>query len=194
MLTKAEDRLSETTGKAMIVKESFKKAHQWYSDVIPKITELQKRVVTDLARISALKAIVQDRYNIERTVKVIAERKRKKNVRKEKRKKLTQTGSLNSSVSEDTITEQNSQKLMSSFVKKDPIDEAQESTRDIIEEEISVTCDSESGNGDMISKAAKECVTLHQAFEEKWGIFDNHSKQPQTVKKQAVTRLLMSLL
>ena len=49
---------------------------------------------------------------------------------------------------------------MSSFVKKDPMDEARESTKYIVEEEISATCDSKSVNGDMVSKAAEECVTL----------------------------------
>ena len=42
------------------------------------------------------------------------------------------------------------------------MDEAQESTKYIIEEEISATCDFKSVNGDMVSKAAEECVTLHQ--------------------------------
>ena len=67
------------------------------------------------------------------------------------------------------------------FVKKDLIDEAQESTNYIIEEEIHAPCGSESVN-----------ATLYQM--EKWDIFDNHSETAQTVMKQAVTHLLMSIL
>ena len=69
--------------------------------MIQQITELQQREATDLASISTLKAIVLDRYNIEGTLKAIAEKKaKKKNARKEKRKKLKQTGSsLNGDVS-----------------------------------------------------------------------------------------------
>ena len=63
------------------------------------------------------------------------------------------------------------------------MDEAQESTKYIIEEEISATCDSKSVNGDMVSKAGEECVTLHQMFEEKWDIFDNHSETSSDSKE-----------
>ena len=65
---------------------------------------------------------------------------------------------------------------MSSFVKQDLIDEAQESSNYIIEEEIPAPCGSESVNEDMVSKTGEECATLHQMFEEKWDIFDNHSE------------------
>ena len=127
--------MGETTDRAMKVKESCKEAHQWYSEVIPKIAELQGRVKTDLARISKLKAIVEDKYKIEGTMKAISETKRKKNAKKENRKKLKQSGSsLNSNTSRNTNAEQKGQKVMSSFVKNDPIDKAQESTQDIINE------------------------------------------------------------
>ena len=51
------------------------------------------------------------------------------------------------------------------FVKKDLIDEAQESTNYVIEDEIHAPCGSESVN-----------ATLYQMQEEKWDIFDNHSE------------------
>ena len=66
------------------------------------------------------------------------------------------------------------QKPLSSFVKQHLIDEAQESSNYIIEEEIPAPCGSESVNKDMVSKAAEECSTLHQMFEERWDILDNH--------------------
>ena len=71
------------------------------------------------------------------------------------------------------------------FVKKDLIDEAQESTNYIIEEEIHAPCGSGSVN-----------ATVHQMFEElKTGIcLTTTLKQAQTVMKQAVTHLLMSIL
>ena len=48
------------------------------------------------------------------------------------------------------------------------INEAQESVQNVIEEEISGKCDSQSVNGDMVLEAAKKCVSLqHQMFEEK---------------------------
>ena len=56
---------------------------------------------------------------------------------------------------------------MSSFVKQDLIDEAQESSHYIIEEEIPALCGSESVNEDMVLKAGEECATLRQMIEEK---------------------------
>ena len=200
VLKKAEVGLGETTDRAMKVKESCKEAHQWYSEVIPKIAELQGRVKTDLARISKLKAIVEDKYRIERTMKAISETKRKKNAKKENRKKLKQSGSsLNSNTSRNTNAEHKGQKVMSSFVKNDPIDKAQESTQDIINkaQESSqasnyVAQESSQGitdkaqestqgsfnDGDMVLEAANECVSQlqHQMFEENWDIFDSQSE------------------
>ena len=74
---------------------------------------------------------------------------------------------------------------MSSFVKKDVIDKAQESTNYIIEEEIHAPCGSGSVN-----------ATVHQMFEElKTGIcLTTTLKQAQKVMKQADTHLLMSIL
>lgn len=66
----------------MKLKESFEDAHQWYSEVIPKITVLQGRVAVELTRISTLKAIAIDKYNVEGSVKVISEKKRKMHVKR----------------------------------------------------------------------------------------------------------------
>ena len=76
-------------------------------------------------------------------------------------------------------------KPLSSFVKKDLIDEAQESTNYIIEKEIHAPCGSGSVN-----------ATVHRMFEElKTGIcLTTTLKQAQTVMKQGVTHLLMSIL
>lgn len=103
----------------MKLKESFKDAHQWYSEVIPKITVLQGRVAVELTRISTLKAIAIDKYNVEGSVKVISEKKRK-NARKEKRNKSKQTGSsLNNDVQGvDGTQHDKGQKLMSSCQKR----------------------------------------------------------------------------
>ena len=53
--------------------------------MIPKITELQERVAMELTRISTLKAIAVDKYNMEGMVKVISEKKRKKCTQREKK-------------------------------------------------------------------------------------------------------------
>ena len=143
---------------------------------------------TDLARTSKLKAIVEDKYKIEGTMKAISETKRKKNAKKENRKKLKQSGSsLNSNTSRNTNAEQKGQKVMSSFVKNDPIDKAQESTQDIINkaqessqgifDKAQESTQGSFNDGDMVLEAAKECVSLqHQMFEENWDIFDSQSE------------------
>ncbi len=80
------------------------------------------------------KAIVEDKYKIEGTMKAISDTKRKKNAKKENRKKLKQSGStLNSNTSRNTNAEQKGQKVMSSFGKNDLIDKAQESSHNIID-------------------------------------------------------------
>ena len=60
-LKMTEDGLSETRGRAMKLKELFKEAHQWFSEVIQKITELQEGVAMELTRISTPKAIRKGR-------------------------------------------------------------------------------------------------------------------------------------
>ncbi|KAL9959118.1 hypothetical protein ACROYT_G036203 [Oculina patagonica] len=119
--------------------------------------------------------------------------------KKVKRKKLKQSGSsLNSNTSRNTNAEQKEQKVMSSFVKNDLIDKAQESTQDIIDKAQESTQasnylaqESSQGindkaqestqgsfnDGDMVLEAAKECVFLqHQMFVENWEKFDSQSE------------------
>lgn len=78
-------------------------------------------------------------------------------------------------------------------VKKDLIDEAQESTNCIIEEKIPAPCSSESVEHIWFQRLVKNVLPF-QMFEEKWDVFDNHSETSSDSEERTVTHLLMSIL
>jgi len=82
-----------------------------------KINELQEKVKGDICRISTLKEVVADKYQIHQTNTATTKRKRKKNQQKEQKKKAKRKSS---SVNINNANSSNSeQKLMTSFVKPD---------------------------------------------------------------------------
>ncbi|KAL9978851.1 hypothetical protein ACROYT_G016427 [Oculina patagonica] len=105
--------------------------------------------------------------------------------KKVKRKKLKQSGSsLNSNTSRNTNAEQKEQKVMSSFVKNDLIDKAQESTQDIIDKAQESTQDiidkAQESTQDIIDKAQESTqASNYVAQESSQGINDKAQESTQ---------------
>jgi hypothetical protein len=112
----AEQALSETTmNRDLRVKESFKEMHQWYKDIIVKINELQEVVNRDMSRIATLKEFVAEKFKIHQRNTATAEKKRKKNKRKDQVKKTKRNESSSCISNINSCTSK--QKLMTPFLK-----------------------------------------------------------------------------